>query len=213
MNCIQNILSERYNASNYPLEPIDDKNQHIHKYFQDDKQFLNMFLKAETLRNELLDAQKQLEKSKTKTKILIAELSLMTSLIFIRIMAEISPIDHVEKYRLKVQYIDEDIAMFDKLLSVYYVHGVISGTISENRNIEKPSEVSIDFYKQGLDNREKLKKVHPYCNVLMELKEKTAQRVHKYASGNTFRPKEPSYGSFVKVCILFFFIIKCVNKY
>lgn len=162
-----------------------------------------MFVKAETLFNELLDAQSKLETSKTKTKILIAELSLMTSLIFIRIMAEISPIDHVEKYRLKVQYIEEDIAMFDKLLSVYYVHGVISGTISENRNIEKPSEVSLDSFKKGTGNNEKLKKVHPYCKVLMELKEKTAQRVHKYACGNTFRPKEPSYGSFVKVCMLF----------
>lgn len=132
-----------------------------------------------------------------KTKILTAELSLVTSLLFLRIMAEISPIDHVEKYRLKVKYIEEDVDIFNKLLSVYYLHGTISGGISENRNIETASEVTMDCFRQ--QNREKLKNVHPYCEIIMNLKEETALRVHKYASGNTFRPKEPSYTSFIKV--------------
>lgn len=166
-----------------------------------------MFSKANDIHKKLSMLQNSKDTTstqhKTELKILTSELSLLTSFILIRIMAEISPIDHVEKYRLKVQYIKEDIGIFDKLLSVYYVHGVISGTIGENRNIEKPSDVNADFYKDGTENREKLKKVHPYCRVIMELKEKTAQRVHKYASGNTFRPKEPSYGSFVKVSSIF----------
>lgn len=202
INCLQSILSEQYNMIKYSIDPTEDNNQGIYTYFQDDKQFLDIFIKAETIHKQLCDFENRYdESSKTKIKILISELSLMTSLIFIRIMAEISAIDHVEKYRLKVQYIEEDVKMFDKLLSVYYVHGVISGTISESRNIDMPSQVTLDSYKEGTENRDKLKKVHPYCKVLMELKEKTALRVQKYASGNTFRPKEPSYGSFVKVIL------------
>ncbi|XP_023948089.2 midasin [Bicyclus anynana] len=187
-------------------QPLDSHIMQILKeYFKNDTHFLALFIKASVINDTLSAAISHLNDtpSKTQVKILTSELSLLTSFILIRIMADVSPIDHVEKYRLKVQYIEEDINMFNKLLSAYYVHGVISGTLNENRNVEKPSDVNTDFYKEGTENREKLKKVHPYCKILLELKEKIAQNVHKYASGNTFRPKEPSYGNFVKECTHF----------
>lgn len=135
----------------------------------------------------------QLEK-----KILTAQLSLLASMLFLNNMAEISPMDQVEKYRLKTKYIEEDIVMFDTLLTSYYVQGLLSGTIADTRNLSDPSLV-FECVVNG-DHKHALKKVHPFCNIIMELKEKTAAKVTKYAMKNSFRPGEPSYNTFVKVC-------------
>ncbi|CAH2265457.1 jg10052, partial [Pararge aegeria aegeria] len=200
------IVSEQCNVGKNTENSDDGTVQTLQVHFKDDTHLLKLFAHASDVHDTLSTLMSQNLNDTpwvTKVKILTSQLSLLTSFILVRIMAEISPIDHVEKYRFKVQYIEEDISMFNKLLSAYYVHGVISGTISENRNIEKPSQVATDYYKAGTENRDRLKKVHPYCKVLMELKETTAQSVHKYASGNTFRPKEPSYGNFVKDCTHF----------
>lgn len=201
LKCLDSIISEKNNIEGNALPSSIDTTQSLQSYFKEDKQVLDMFLTADSIYRQLLEIGTQdiNDGIKIKIKMLTAQLSLLTSLIFVRIMAEISAIDHVEKYRLKVQYIEEDVHMFDKLLSVYYMYGIISGTISEQRNVEKVLDVTSDWYKEGSENREKLKKVHPYCPILMDLKEKTAQMVHKYASGNTFRSKEPSYNNFVKV--------------
>lgn len=136
---------------------------------------------------------------KAKTKIATAELSLLTSLIMIKIMTEVSPVDHVEKYRLKVKYIEEDIEIFEALLSAYYMHGLVSGSITENKNVEKASDISVDSFAKGSDKRACLEKVHPYCSIVLELRESIGEKIHKYAEGNTFRPKEPSYNAFAKV--------------
>lgn len=130
----------------------------------------------------------------------IRNLSVITSMLLMKVMAEIKPVDHVEKYRLKVQYIEEDLKIFDALLGAYYMYGLVSGTITGNEEYEKASDVDNNSYGPGNPNRENLKKVHPYCKILMELKEQTASTVLKYASGNTFRPSEPSYNSFFKDC-------------
>nr|XP_026493936.1 midasin isoform X1 [Vanessa tameamea] len=203
VNCLHCILSEQINVTENAIESSNDNTQSLELFFKDDKQILDMLNKSNHIQKQLLEILSQ-EINTTSTKIeikmLTSQLSLLTSLIFVRFMAEISEIDHVEKYRLKVQYIEEDINMFDKLLSVYYLYGVVSGTISEQRNIEKAADITVACYKDGSENKEKLIKVHPYCKILMDLKQKTAQRVHKYASGHTFRPQKPSYNNFVKDC-------------
>ncbi|CAK1552225.1 unnamed protein product [Leptosia nina] len=158
---------------------------------------MEILLKAEEIHKELKQKIK-LNTKPAKIKILTAQLSLLTSVLFVQFMAEISPMDHVEKYRLKLQYIEEDVEMFNELLSAYYLHGAVSGTIVEYRDVYRLSQIAVDSLKG--ETLEDLKKVHPYCSVLMDLKKQTALSVHKYASGNTFRPVEPSYMSFVKEC-------------
>lgn len=131
-------------------------------------------------------------------KLLTAELSLLTGTLFVVAMSDINSVDHVERYRLKVQYIEEDVQMFEALLSTYYFHGLVTGTITDTKTIEKASQISKDYYSSP-DSREALKKVHPYAGIIMDLKEQTADKIRKYALDNTFRPDEPSYNSFVKV--------------
>ncbi|CAK1584663.1 unnamed protein product [Parnassius mnemosyne] len=195
---LHSFVQEKLSNSSNSVPSNDDIR--LQEYFKDDTTFVNMLTTAsQTYKNLniIVKESSRTNEENMRAKILTAELSMLTSFLFIKIMAEISPMDHVEKHRLKVQYIEEDVKMFDALLSVYYIHGVVSGCILESRNIEKSSDVSVENLKE---NKEKLNKVHPYCSILAELKEKTAQGVHKYASGNTFRPKEPSYGSFAKDC-------------
>ncbi|XP_075981449.1 midasin [Anticarsia gemmatalis] len=139
-----------------------------------------------------------LEANELEVKMLTAQLSFLTSFLFIKVMSEARSVDHVEKYRLKGQYIEEDVKMFDTLLSVYYFHGMVSGTVNDCRNIERSSDVIISELEPA--RIDELKIVHPYCSVLMELKKRTAETISKYALGNTFRPEEPSYASFVKDC-------------
>ncbi|XP_063385869.1 midasin [Cydia fagiglandana] len=137
---------------------------------------------------------------KTKIKVLTAELSLLTGLIMVKIMSEVNPVDQVEKYKLKVKYIEEDIEVFEALLSAYYMHGLVSGSVSENNLIEKASDVSVESYDRDSEKRKGLEKVHPYCSVLLQLRDDISAKIHKYAEGNTFRPKEPSYNVFAKDC-------------
>ncbi|CAG9795642.1 unnamed protein product [Diatraea saccharalis] len=133
---------------------------------------------------------------KNKAKLLTAQLSLLTSLLFIKLMAELKPVDHVEKYRLKVSYIEEDLRIFEALLSGYYMQGLVYGNILEYTKIEI-KDVTLDRLEQS---KEDLVNVHPHCGVLLDLREKTAAKIYKYASGNTFRPEKPTYDSFVKYC-------------
>ncbi|XP_072942545.1 midasin [Epargyreus clarus] len=201
VNSIQSTISIKTNSIDKSKSIFADTINNLQSYIKD-KTYVDMLVKTNNIYDELSKDLTQIadENSKIKIKILTTQLSVMTSMLFIKIMAEISPIDHVEKYRLKVQYIEEDVKMFDSLLSAYYIQGVVTGTIMETRDIEIPSEVFPDYFKEGSDNRDSLKKVHPYCSIIMDLKENTLHKVHKYASGNTFRPKTPSYGTFVKDC-------------
>ncbi|XP_013162741.1 PREDICTED: midasin-like [Papilio xuthus] len=193
LHCFVKDKSNKTNTEMYSFEESQ-----LIKYFKD-----TVFVDMISIANSIYENLKSivLENSdnsiKMKAKILITKLSVLTSFILLKVMAEISPIDHVEKHRLKIQYIEEDVKMFESLLSVYYVHGIVTGCVLENTNIEKSSEITIEKLKE---NKERLNKVHPYCSIIAELKEKTAKAVLKYASGNTFRPKEPSYGSFAKDC-------------
>ncbi|RVE47722.1 hypothetical protein evm_007611 [Chilo suppressalis] len=133
---------------------------------------------------------------KNQTKLLTAQLSLLTSLLLIKFMAELKPVDHVEKHRLKMNYIEEDLKMFETLLSGYYMQGLVYGDILENKKVTN-RDITMECL---ISNREKLVKVHPHCGVLLDLRTKTADKIHKYASGNTFRPEEPSFDNFVKYC-------------
>ncbi|KAJ8717968.1 hypothetical protein PYW07_005898 [Mythimna separata] len=131
-----------------------------------------------------------------KTKIFTAQLSLQTSVLITKVLSEINPMDHVAKYRLKMQYIEEDVKTFDALLGTYYFHGLVYGNIPHYGSIEKPSQVT--FSKLEKDSG--LLRVHPHCSVLMELRRSTAESVSKYKLGNTFRPEEPTYNSFANDC-------------
>lgn len=194
----EQLISSLQLAMKLKGSSVTDIIQKITNDFKGDSSFTDMLVEAQTIFKEL--SRTSLHTSNTmKVKILIAELSLLTSLLFIRMMAEMKPVDHVEKYRLKVKYIEEDIEMFEVLLSTYYIHGVVSGSIVENRDVKAPSDVKVESLNE---NREILKKIHPYCGVLFKLKQSTADKVQKYASGNTFRPETPTYSSFVKVSIL-----------
>ncbi|CAG4947470.1 unnamed protein product [Colias eurytheme] len=186
------------NLNNPIFKLTDDKFSFLLKHLKIDSYLMEALAKADGINKELKEELNLNKLNVTKVKILTAQLSLLTSLLFVQFMVEMSPIDHVEKYRMKVKYIEEDVQMFNALLSSYYVQGVISGTINENRNIEKSSQVAINSLNN--DTLQQLKKVHPHCEILMNLKEQTALKIHKYASGNTFRPDKPSYCNFVKEC-------------
>ncbi|KAG6451200.1 midasin [Manduca sexta] len=165
---------------------------------------LQQHLKDDSILNTLLktpvyEELKRSQNDKIKVKLLTSHLSLLTSVLSLVFLSEINPVDHVEKYRLKLQYIEEDIKMFDALLSTYYMHGLVTGTLSITKEILKSSQVPVTEFC-AKETKDDLKRVHPYCSHILELKESTAQRVQKYALGNTFRPQEPSYGSFVKDC-------------
>lgn len=136
--------------------------------------------------------------SKIKVAVLTTKLSMLTGLLSLRLMAEISPVDEIEKHRLKVNYIEEDIKMFDTLLSAYYIQGVVSGAIHEFGNCSKSSDV----VSQNWDLTS-VESVHPFCSIILRLKKETAEMCHKYSHGNTFRPSEPSYFSFAKVYTYF----------
>lgn len=157
-----------------------------------------MLNEADKVCKELSNTMKNIDESneKLKVKILTAELSLLTSLACITALSEINPVDHVEKHKLKTKYIKEDIETFNALLSSYYIQGLVSGSITTSDKIETAADVTEEHLKK---NSEGLKKVHPYCRILIEMKEKTAERIQKYASWNSFRPEEPTYLSFAKV--------------
>lgn len=167
-------------------------------HVNEDKTFA-LLLKANdayaALQNLINNPQNELQ-----TKILTRNLSLLASVLLLKVLAEVNPVDHVEKCRLKVEYIEEDVRIFDSLLSAYYMCGLLSGTITGSEKYDRASDVTPESYRPGNPNRDALKKVHPYCKIILEMKEQTADRVQKYASGNTFRPLEPSYTSFVKDC-------------
>ncbi|XP_013187576.2 midasin [Amyelois transitella] len=189
VNCLHMAMKLDVFNDTDPIKEITDN-------FKGDKSFTDMLIEAQTLNKELSSISHN-STNTIKIKILTAELSLLTSLLFIKLMSEMKNVDHVEKYRLKVKYIEEDIKMFEVLLSTYYIHGVITGSILENKSVKAPSDVTVESLNE---NREVLKKVHPYCKVLFELRQSTADKVLKYASGNTFRPEKPTYSSFVKDC-------------
>lgn len=185
------LISE--DRSDVPRNPIEI----LRTYFKHDTSLVDIMVDANGLYGDLSKVIQERDiKDKMKAKMFVAQLSFLTSLIFIKINAEVSPVDHVEKYRLKAKYIKEDIETFDTLLSAYYMHGLVSGTVTSNRNIEKASDVTVEDLKE---NSESLKKVHPYCGILMEMKNEIAERIHKYAAMNTFRPAQPSYNAFVQV--------------
>ncbi|CAH0590186.1 unnamed protein product [Chrysodeixis includens] len=172
-------------------------------------QMLQTYLKQDSFVDSLAQANNIYKELKTlienvddvtKAKILTSQLSLITSLLVIKVMSEMNQIDHVEKYRLKVQYIQEDIEMFEALLGAYYFHGLVSGSINGKETVSKPSQVPISSMRNSELNECGLNKVHPHCSVVMELRQTTAERITKYKLGNTFRPAEPSYNSFVKDC-------------
>lgn len=134
-------------------------------------------------------------------KVLAAQLSLLTSLIYVIMMVKMKPQDHVEKYRLKVKYIEEDLSTLEGLLGSYYIQGLVFGNISENKSVTF-SDLSTEML---LKNKESLMKLHPYCKVLFELREQSIERVYKYASGQLYRPEQPTYDEFIKVW--YFFIV------
>lgn len=167
-------------------------------YLQEKCVFVNMVEEGRKIHDELsviytatLD-----NGSKMKVAVLTTKLSMLTGLLSLRLMAEISPVDEIEKHRLKVNYIEEDIKMFDTLLSAYYIQGVVSGTIHEYGNCSKSSDVVPENWDLG-----RLESVHPFCAILLRLKKETAAMCQKYSHGNTFRPSEPTYYSFAKVKI------------
>lgn len=184
------------------LLPLDTKDftyvietEEIYKY---DTALANMLNEADKIYNELSNTVKNVDERNEilKTKILTAELSLLTSLACIKAISEMSPIDHVEKYRLKAKYVREDIETFNAILSTYYTQGLVSGTITTSEKIETAIDVTEEHLKE---NKINLKKVHPYCAILMDMKDKTVERILKYASWNSFRPEEPTYRTFAKV--------------
>lgn len=171
----------------------------LESHFQRRTTYVDTYEKAMGVYNSLNTLlSSKTEYCKRLAKLLTAELSLLTGSLFAVAMSDMNPVDHVERYRLKVQYIEEDIQMFEALLATFYFDGLVTGAITDTRDIEKPSQVAREYYSIG-DNKAALKKVHPYCGILMNLKEETADKIRKYALGNTFRPEEPSYSSFAKV--------------
>lgn len=194
--CLQSIATQKLaiaDSENLSEESIDLLKQH----FKENHDYVNYITKTHKTYNELKNETRR-EINPMKAKILIAELSLLTSLLFVKVLSEINPVDHIERYRLKVKYIEEDVEMFEALLNNYYFHGLVTGTIVDMENIQKPSDITNDMYRSE-EARRNLKKVHPYCAIILDLKDQTADRIRKYALGNTFRPEEPSYSSFVKV--------------
>lgn len=173
--------------------------------YKNDTALANMLDEADKVYKELLNTVKNIGNENLKTKILTAQLSLLTSLACIKAISEISPIDHVEKYRLKAKYIREDIETFNALLTTYYVQGLVSGSITTNDKVETAIDVTEEYLKE---NKHDLKKVHPYCSILMEMKDKAIERIQKYASWNYFRPEEPTYRTFVKVRSIFYITIE-----
>ncbi|KAF9424906.1 hypothetical protein HW555_000207 [Spodoptera exigua] len=131
-----------------------------------------------------------------RMKMITTQLSVHTSVLITKVLSEIVPMDRVAKYRLKVKYIDEDIKMFDALLSVYYFHGIVTGSIDHFGSVDRPSQVTYS----RLSKESGLLKVHPHCRTIMELRQRTVDKVSKYKLGNTFRPEEPSYNSFANDC-------------
>ncbi|PZC77928.1 hypothetical protein B5X24_HaOG202809 [Helicoverpa armigera] len=131
-----------------------------------------------------------------RTKILTAQLSLITSFLMSKLMSEIKQMDHVTKYRLKIKYIEEDIRLFDALLGAFYFHGLVTGNITHQGTIDKPSQVVYSKLNPdcGIMN------VHPHCHVIRAYREATAERIAKYKLGNTYRPNEPTYDSFANEC-------------
>lgn len=184
------------------LLPLDTKDStwviEIEQLNKHDTALANMLNEADKVYKELSNTMKNIDETneKLKAKILTAELSLLTSLACIKPISEMSPVDHVEKYRLKAKYIREDIETFNALLSTYYIQGLVSGSITTSDKVETAIDVTEEHLKE---NEIGLKKVHPYCSILIEMKEKTAERIQKYASWNSFRPEEPTYLSFAKV--------------
>lgn len=176
-------------------ETSDSPIQLMKNYFKKDLSVVDLLIEATQVHTDLTLALNSTEN--TKTKMLTAQLSIFTSLIFLKVMSEISPVDHVEKYRLKSQYIEEDIELFDTLLTAYYLHGLVSGTITDKHKNTRAGFIS---YLDCEENKESLMKVHPYCRALFEIKRKTADKIDKYKSQDIFRTKEPSYNNFVKVC-------------
>ncbi|XP_047513354.1 midasin [Pieris napi] len=184
-------------SKNPIVKLTEDKFDFVRRNLRIEPHSMEMLAMAEEV-NRQIRAELELSTDEQKMKVLTSQLSLLTSVLFAQFMSEISPIDHVEKHRMKVKYIEEDLETFDAMLGSYYLQGVVSGTVTEYRNISRASQVSIK--ELSAENSEAVKRVHPYCAVIMDLKERTAMRVHKYASGDTFRPNEPSYCSFAKEC-------------
>ncbi|XP_059060931.1 midasin [Achroia grisella] len=184
---------DEQSANNTFTEMIEKLQMQIVK----ESHYCNLLMEAQNIYTELLILLQNVITEINRVKILTAELSLLTSLLFTKLMTEIRPVDHVEKHKLKLKYIDEDIKMFDALLSTYYLHGVVTGTIPEKRKINMASDVTVECLSA---NSKDLVKVHPYCAELIALKEETVKRVHKYALDNTFRPATPSYSEFVMDC-------------
>lgn len=140
-------------------------------------------------------------------KVFTAQLSLQTSIMITKIFAEINPMDYVAKYRLKVQYIEEDVKMYDALLGAYFFHGLVFGNYPHYGSIEKPSQAVFN----KIEKESGLLKVHPHCGVLMELRQSTAEIVSRYKLGNSFRPEEPTYNSFANVSRNRNIILRCIN--
>jgi hypothetical protein len=171
--------------------------EHLRIYFKEYIDFANMLQEANKIYVELRYTVNG-EKNSLRPKVLTAQLSVLTSFLYVKLMAELKPVDHVEKHRLKAQYIEEDLQMFEMLLGAYYIHGIVHGNITEYRNMTNRN-VTLKHLKEADKD---LFRVHPHCHVLSELREKTAEKIHKYASGNVYRPTEPTYDSFAKVCCI-----------
>lgn len=195
INCLKSVAVQKLGVET-DLDSLDL----IKQYFKENHEFVTSLTDTQRiyimLQNEMSNTVHLL-----KAKILIAELSVLNSLLLVRVMVEINSVDHVERNILKVKYIEEDVQMFEALLNNYYFHGLVTGTIIDTNNIRKPSQITSEMYTNE-EVRSSLKKVHPYCAIILDMKEETAKRVGKYALGNTFRPDEPSYTSFVKVSII-----------
>ncbi|XP_063830768.1 midasin-like [Ostrinia nubilalis] len=131
-----------------------------------------------------------------ETKVLTAKVALYTSIILVTVMSKMKPTDHVEKYRLKLRYIDEDLNTLDGLLTAYYMQGLVFGNLMDTRQISF-SDVTTEML---MGNKDSLKKMHPHCGVIFETREKTLAKISKYAKGNTFRPEDPTYDVFLTDC-------------
>ncbi|XP_052755953.1 midasin isoform X2 [Galleria mellonella] len=192
----QTNSNEAQNTDKVVKEIIEQLQMKIPK----ESHYSNLIVEAENIYKKIMNLLHNEKFDFTKMNILIAQLSLLTSILFTKLLSEIKPVDHVEKHKLKLKYIEEDIKLFDALLSTYYIHGVVTGSLPEKKKVEVASDVnseSLNVNKSGLI------KVHPYCAELIKLKEETAKRVHKYALDNTFRPETPSYSQFVMDCKYF----------
>lgn len=189
------------------LLPVDTKDStyviKTEDVYKHDTTLTNMLNEADKVYKDLSNTTQNIDErngnEKLKTKILTAQLSLLTSLACIKAISEMSPIDHVEKYRLKAKYIRDDIETFNALLSTYYTQGLVSGSITKSEKVETAIDVTEEHLKE---NKDDLKKVHPYCGILMEMKDKTVEGIQKYAACNSFRPEEPTYLTFAKVRLI-----------